>query len=332
MDSYSFYCSACGKCCNSPPQMSVPELFRLPDLFVGSLAIRRVKRIRARAEVHLDGRSYTFDDNDRTQSDALSDRLLHRAPQRSTPDYDFAIYAQGFDYASIARCPALTDEARCSIHGDAQPVTCKVVPMDALWPDRLQHVVLASRNRAENLLYADCIVKGYREGFTPTTRGKDVIDQSFCDALARRRAQIAADKLWWGNAVFDMLRNDLFASPAESARIPFDGYLFLSLVPVLAVVADISEACRRRCIEYVEAQLALIERMVKQAILRQNAQDKQTTQQLRAWITAYQALRKSLSAGHASMRDPRRQAEGEAWLSGGLAAFDTLDAQTAATP
>ena len=37
----SFHCSACGKCCNSPPTMTVPELFHHEDLFVGTLAVRR---------------------------------------------------------------------------------------------------------------------------------------------------------------------------------------------------------------------------------------------------------------------------------------------------
>lgn len=37
----SFACSACGKCCNSPPLMTVPELLHHEDLFVGTLGVRR---------------------------------------------------------------------------------------------------------------------------------------------------------------------------------------------------------------------------------------------------------------------------------------------------
>jgi len=37
----SFHCTACGKCCNSPPAMTVPELFHHEDLFVGTLGVRR---------------------------------------------------------------------------------------------------------------------------------------------------------------------------------------------------------------------------------------------------------------------------------------------------
>jgi len=36
----SFHCTACGRCCNSPPVMTVPELFYHEDLFVGALGVR----------------------------------------------------------------------------------------------------------------------------------------------------------------------------------------------------------------------------------------------------------------------------------------------------
>ncbi|MDM0073446.1 YkgJ family cysteine cluster protein [Variovorax sp. J2P1-59] len=36
----SFHCTACGRCCNSPPVMTVPELFHHEDLFVGALGVR----------------------------------------------------------------------------------------------------------------------------------------------------------------------------------------------------------------------------------------------------------------------------------------------------
>jgi Fe-S-cluster containining protein len=39
--SFAFRCSACGRCCNSPPEMTVDELFRHEHLFVGCLSLRR---------------------------------------------------------------------------------------------------------------------------------------------------------------------------------------------------------------------------------------------------------------------------------------------------
>jgi Fe-S-cluster containining protein len=37
---YAFHCSACGRCCNSPPAMTVDELFEHEALFIGCLAVR----------------------------------------------------------------------------------------------------------------------------------------------------------------------------------------------------------------------------------------------------------------------------------------------------
>lgn len=39
----SFHCSACGRCCNSPPQLTRAELFRHQDRFVGAIGLRRVR-------------------------------------------------------------------------------------------------------------------------------------------------------------------------------------------------------------------------------------------------------------------------------------------------
>ncbi|HEV3429634.1 MAG TPA: flagellin N-methylase, partial [Paraburkholderia sp.] len=44
--SWSLACNACGKCCNSPPALSLREWFAHRAVFVGSLAIERVARRR----------------------------------------------------------------------------------------------------------------------------------------------------------------------------------------------------------------------------------------------------------------------------------------------
>ena len=41
-ESWYFGCSACGKCCDSPPRLFLPELFQHQARFVGCLGLRRV--------------------------------------------------------------------------------------------------------------------------------------------------------------------------------------------------------------------------------------------------------------------------------------------------
>jgi hypothetical protein len=86
------------------------------------------------------------------------------------------------------------------------------------------------------------------------------------------------------------------------------------------VISDISKVCCERCLDYIDAQLLLIDEFVQRAIKRQKSEDKPTTQQLRAWANAYRALRQSLvsnphekAAGKGRLADLARA---EAWLAG----------------
>ncbi|WP_408249296.1 hypothetical protein [Paraburkholderia xenovorans] len=144
VNAFSFACTACGKCCNSPPAMSLPELFRQRDRFIGCLAIGRVPRRRIGERVRVGRRG----------------------------------------------------------------------------------------------------------------------------ALARRRRALEREREVWGRAVFESLRKDLFDSPAALARIPPGGFLTISIVPALLAVASTSARCRQLCLDYIDSQLALIDRSIEQALLR----------------------------------------------------------------
>ncbi len=315
---YSFRCSACGRCCNTPPQMSLPELFKHERLFVGSLAISKVRPPRPGTRLDLGDCSTVVSDADGEAFAALAGALLFPAARADPADagaHSFAIAAQASEYASRSRCPALAD-GRCKIHGDDKPAACALVPLDPLVPDGLQHVVLARRAGGTDSVGSHCIVPGEREGFAVVTQDARVLEPAFRDALTRRRADLSADKRFWGTGVFEMLKKELFSSAAAAAKVPSDGYLCISLVPALLVLAAVSDACRGRCLEYVAAQLTLIERTVEQALLRRRREDR-TTDQLRAWSKAYEALAKALGAR--GPHDPvnpgeARRAEIEAWL------------------
>lgn len=298
---WSFACTACGRCCNSPPQLSLPELFHHQHLFIGCLAIRRHMPVTPQTRAAVGGQR--FDDEDCAASAELFRSLLFKATAPGHGGEYIALSTLGFDYPSRPRCPALAEDQRCSIHDDRLPAQCAAVPMDPLVPDRLQHVVLAGRATAHNFIAADCITAGRRDGAAALTADGAITDASFRDAVHRRRADLAADKAWWGNAVFAALRRELFDSPAALARVPFDGFFEVSLVPVLATVAGRSDHARRRCLSYLEAQLQLIDDTVKRAVARRSADDKPTSRQLRAWGQSYRVLRNTLAAGNSAAPD-----------------------------
>lgn len=292
--------------------MTLPELFRHRDLFVGCLAIGRVPRKRAGERLRAGRHESVLDETDAAAFASLADTLLHGAAGDI-----FSVVAQGYDYPSFTRCPALEDDGRCGIHLKGKPVTCEVVPLDPLVPDTLQHLVLAERNQSALYLGTDCIQEGSRADATLLVAEGRVEDTNAKHALARRRSALEQEKAMWGRAVFEALRKDLFESPAALARIPAGGFLTISIVPALLAVAGASVRCREWCLDYIDSQLALIERRIAQALLRRRLDDRPITQELRGFADAFQRARTLLATPIASRNEDVTFAPRvEAYLSG----------------
>jgi len=187
--------------------MSLPELFHHQDLFVGCLAIRRVQRHQPGETLIAGQTRFLLSKSDAGEIAALAESL-HFA---TGTGYDLSIQTQALDYESLKRCPALGEDNRCSIHDNRKPSVCSMVPFDALFPERLQHVV--------------------------------------------------------------------------------------SIIPLLTVVAGISEPCRQRVLRYVDNQASLIDLKISLAIQRKNPGDKPTTKELRGFKDAYLKFRPELLAG-----------------------------------
>ena len=294
--------------------MSLPELFRHRDRFIGCLAIGRVPRRRLGERVRVGRHEAVLDEADIAAFDSIADTLLYRAGDT------FSIMTQGYDYPSLARCPALADDGRCAIHLSGKPLTCEVVPLDPLVPDTLQHLVLAGRNQSASYLGADCIQEGERADAALMTAQGEIKDANAKDALERRRRALAREREVWGRAVFESLRKDLFDSPTALARIPPGGFLTISIVPALLAVAGTSAHCRQLCLDYIDSQLALIDRSTEQALLRRRLDDRPVTQELRGFAQAYQRakalLARPLPAMRAQSGAPGSLSSTEAYLSG----------------
>jgi Fe-S-cluster containining protein len=289
VNAFSFACTACGKCCNSPPAMTLAELFQHRDRFIGCLAISRVPRKRLGERLRVGSHERVLDEADIAAFNSIEDTLLHRTGDT------FSIMAQGYDYPSLARCPALEDDGRCAIHLHGKPLTCEVVPLDPLVPDALQHLVLAGRNQSAIYLGAHCIQQGDRADATLLVADGRVVDVGAHDALARRRSALEKEREVWGQAVFAALRKDLFDSPTALARIPAGGFLTISIVPALLAVASASARCRQLCVDYLDSQLALIDRCIEKALVRRRLDDRPVTQELRGFANAYQRAKALLA-------------------------------------
>lgn len=226
---YSFGCTACGKCCTSSPLLSLPELFRHQARFVGLLGVRRLGG-------HIDGIS----------SGGL-----------------FA-FTCALDHAGAGRCPALTAQGLCSLHGEGKPVACRVVPFDALLPDEYQASVLEERRRDAERWDARCLAGGAKEaplpdGHAVVYRRLRIVDPGIARDIEQHRRALRDDYRFWGEVVVAEIAKALDGRPKAAPTLDEGGIVTLPLAPVLLVLAATSDAVRRRCLEFVESQRALLD-------------------------------------------------------------------------
>ncbi|MBC8640656.1 hypothetical protein IAG25_27900 [Caballeronia sp. EK] len=267
VNSYSFDCTACGKCCNSPPATSLRELFKHRDVFVGCIALGRIPR-----DAHTPLHAFPVD-----EANAITITTL------------------ALDYPSLGRCPALARDGLCSLHAKGKPDQCIAVPLDPLVPDHLQHAVLAQRSHGAGWIGAQCIQPGEHTGALLLKAG-EIVDEQAKAAVQRRRQALAVERELWVASLFDVVRRD-FADPLRAlAMLPSDGYRTIASVPALISIGTLSTALARSCIAYIDAQTALIHRNVAQAVQRRRLDDRLMTQTLRGFSDVLQHARAHLCA------------------------------------
>jgi Fe-S-cluster containining protein len=289
-----FHCNACGKCCNSPPAMSVAELFRHRDRFIGSLAIGRIRRLPPGGSIAEGEGIHVLDGEDAVQLAALQDAIFYQSEAGRRSGYMVSLVTQAFEYPSLGRCPALANDGNCAIHYQDKPRMCQVVPLDPTLPDRLQYSVLLNRRASAAYMGASCIKLEAQAPWRPLVQQRRVTEP-FREDLHRRRADLVHEKERWGRAVFDMLGTVLDQRHAQS-RLTDDTYLVLPLAPVLAVLAAEGQAMREQCVEYIDCQLELVDAAVNRALERKRPEDRACTAQLRSFAQAYARQRMLLAA------------------------------------
>jgi hypothetical protein len=305
---WSLACNACGKCCNSPPALSLREWFKHRSVFVGSIAIERIARRRVGERLVAGGVERVLDTQDIDAQDALNDALFHRLGAREAGW--ISVTLQGYDYPSAGRCPALAQDGPCTLHDAGKPARCAAVPLDPLVPDRWQPVALGARREGVRALGVDCIRNALEPGATPLFDGTRVIDTP---ALEQDRAALVFERKLWRDAVAAALS----ASPAALAGLKPGARLTIAPVPALLSVARISPACHAACLDVIRQQRTLIDATVAAAIARRRADERAITQELRGFALAHARAFDELSRTPAATtpHDTDFAHEMENWLS-----------------
>jgi Fe-S-cluster containining protein len=293
MDEIRFACTACGKCCTEPPEMTVLEATKLGDVFVPALVYRLTSLPRDDNEAAFASLTPHPHFKEMPGRELVA-RLRESTAVRSAGavvseagwDHHVSITARAWGYS--AGCPALKGK-ECSIH-TRRPSTCRTVPIRYDVPAGL--LVRAFRGVVDSGLASkdpwECDVSGsapvlLRDGALVDTEYSKAREVGEAAALAEKslcERILAYPLLPPLREVYPLLRQRKLVS------VSFHG--------ALAAAHDLALLDDAAMKTFLSAQLDLIDREITAALARKRREDRDTTTRFRTLRDAYASMRKTL--------------------------------------
>jgi hypothetical protein len=121
-----------------------------------------------------------------------------------------------------------------------------------------------------------------------------VVDDDARQMLVAGRRALAMDKRCWGNAIFAQLGQQVLGEPGSAERIPTEGFVVIPLAPVLELLAGVSERCRERCLDYLDAQIVLCDITANACLARKQSSVGTSVVRLRTFLRSHHVLRSLL--------------------------------------
>jgi len=291
-----FACTACGKCCSTPPETTILEAISLGDVFVAALRYR-VSRVLKGERAYVVANTHVepeFADLDRAEyydaTRAQLERVAVRIGFDATSDVFITISATAWAYPRDSKgCPALAADGKaCTIH-ERRPLTCRTVPARYDIPDRLLSRALkkiVDHGRKE--LAYECDVSDAAPVFI---EGDTITDAGY---VRDREAALSA---------IDGERK-LHERILNSARLPKPQDILRASGPHMDISvsfpAVVIEALETGAIDppaaraFSEKQIALASAAVKRALARQDKAERECTTRFRKLIESYETIVKAL--------------------------------------
>jgi Fe-S-cluster containining protein len=250
-----FACTACGKCCNDVPTMSVAEAFALADVFLAGPVLRFSP---LREDIYGTGHP------------VMDDR-----------DSRFPVYVE-LQCKPIAwtrhngRCPVLRDDNTCGIY-DRRPGMCRMVPFDLhLRPDLVSKAPIAGEELARKLGF-EC---EWSEKAPVVVGPEGFVDPSYRADYERARRDITKS-----HALIRFIPSELLLEALQAAKRnarsgqPMDVPVFFAVLVAAAVAAGFFDSDRAR--EILEAQIRVADALEAAAIRRRDKDERGTTKAVR---------------------------------------------------
>jgi Fe-S-cluster containining protein len=295
MDEIRFACTACGKCCTEPPEMTVLEAVRLGDVFVPALVYRLTSLPREDNEAafaSLAPHPHFKDMEGRELVARLRESTAVRAAGAVVTeagwDHHVSITARAWSYAP--GCPALAGK-ECSIHA-RRPSTCRTVPIRYDVPAGL--LVRAFRGAVDAGRASkdpwECDVS---ENASVLLRDGAVVDADYAKAREIGEAAALAEKALCEKILAYPLLPQLREVYTQLRRAKV---IAVSFHGALAAAHDHGLVDDPAMKTFLAAQLALIDREIAAALARKRKADRDTTSRFRTLRDAYASMHETLIA------------------------------------
>jgi Fe-S-cluster containining protein len=295
MDEIRFACTACGKCCTEPPEMTVLEAVSLGDVFVPALVYRLTSLPRDDNEAAFASLSPHPHFKD-MQGRELVTRLRESTAVRAAGavvseagwDHHVSITARAWGYSP--GCPALHGK-ECSIH-TRRPGTCRTVPIRYDVPAGL--LVRAFRGAVDAGRASkdpwECDVS---DDAPVLLRDGDAVDPEYRKAReAGESAALAEKALCERILAYPLLPPLREVYPLLRQR----KLVSVSFHGALAATHDLGLLDDAAMKTFLAAQLSLLDREITAALARKRREDRETTSRFRTLRDAYASMQKTLGA------------------------------------
>lgn len=280
--SLRFGCKGCGRCCGSPPQMSVREALSLVDDFPMLASLVSVPY-----GVTLRGRHAENAAMTRERSESLGGYVSGGYDGAGNyRNFVTTLSASALYPESLRRCPALQGDGKCGIY-DRRPSVCRYVPAQHLFHREKQ-------NRAIEIFYSyhaeDCDWSSAAPVVLDRGRIIDTVMASALDKAEeddRRDGQLLRilvdDDRAVGTPDGELSIRDLIETSMQSPSFEFPLIITVMFLETLRREGDLPEGYGDYDIQNVAVrQAAACERMIQENLRRKNKDDRALTERLRA--------------------------------------------------
>lgn len=281
-----FGCTGCGKCCNTPPMMTLREMLRLYEEFPFRLAI-----VGTGGDINGVGSAMV-----RRQMAHMRDTL--GSLKVDTPDggsFVMRLVPMPIGTPSSRQCEKLNTDGTCSIY-DRRPVMCRTVPFDYMLPEVDQEFAFGRSKKEMESGKFECDTGPeapvvWRDGaFLDNTE----IGKSYATGVeisaAESGASLVLKAIMDGSLGLDPydIINEILAGGITSIPSAMVVSMMLERPEAFGLSGDMPTLT-----QFLTAQINLCDRLIKENLKRKDARDREATGLLRDMVRLMNSMREA---------------------------------------